>query len=249
MTAEIGIKPSIIGIGTPGTLDPKTQTLKNSNTVCLNGMPFKKDLESVLGLPIAMANDANCFALAEARMGAAHEVMPNAEVVWGIIMGTGVGSGIVVNGKVLNGRHGIGGEWGHNFLDESGGECYCGKIGCVEKVISGPSLARFYNDMSGRELKLPEIVDRYYQGFDDIAEMTMSRLVHFFGKAVANVINIMDPDVIVLGGGLGHIDLLYSKGVEEVTKHIFNNRLETLFLKPKLGDSAGVFGAALLCEH
>lgn len=249
MIAEVGMKPAKIGIGTPGTLDPKTQTLKNSNTVCLNGMPFKKDLESILGLPLVMANDANCFALAEARMGAAHDAMPDAEVVWGIIMGTGVGSGIVVNGKVLTGKHGIGGEWGHNFLDDSGGQCYCGRIGCVETVISGPFLARFYNDMSGRNLKLPEIVDRYYQGFDDIAEMTMNRLVHFFGKAVANVINIIDPDVIVLGGGLGHIDLLYTEGVEEVKKFVFNNSLDTLFLRPKLGDSAGVFGAALLCEH
>lgn len=247
--AEVGIKPAKIGIGTPGTLDPKTQTLKNSNTVCLNGMPFKKDLESILGLPLVMANDANCFALAEARMGAAHDVMPDAEVVWGIIMGTGVGSGIVVNGKVLTGKHGIGGEWGHNFLDDSGGPCYCGRIGCVETIISGPRLARFYNDMSGRNLKLPEIVDRYYQDFDDIAEMTMNRLVHFFGKAVANVINIIDPDVVVLGGGLGHIDLLYTEGVEEVKKFVFNNSLDTLFLRPKLGDSAGVFGAALLCEH
>lgn len=246
MIAEVGIRPSKIGIGTPGTLDPKTQTLKNSNTVCLNGMPFKKDLESLLKMPIVMANDANCFALAEAKMGAAHEVMPNAEVVWGIIMGTGVGSGVVVNGKVITGRHGIGGEWGHNFLDESGGDCYCGRVGCVEKVISGPSLSAYYNNLTGKDLKLPEIVDRFYEDHDEIAEMTMNRLVHFFGKAVGPVINIIDPDVIVLGGGLGHIDLLYSEGVEEVKKYIFNNSLETLFLKPKLGDSAGVFGAALL---
>ena len=246
MIAEVGIRPSKIGIGTPGTLDPKTQTLKNSNTVCLNGMPFKKDLESLLKMPIMMANDANCFALAEAKMGAAHEVMPNAEVVWGIIMGTGVGSGVVVNGKVITGRHGIGGEWGHNFLDESGGDCYCGRVGCVEKVISGPSLSAYYNNLTGKDLKLPEIVDRFYEDHDEIAEMTMNRLVHFFGKAVGPVINIIDPDVIVLGGGLGHIDLLYSEGVEEVKKYIFNNSLETLFLKPKLGDSAGVFGAALL---
>ena len=248
MIAEVGIKPGKIGIGTPGTLDPQTKTLKNSNTLCLNGKPFKKDLENLLGIPLEIANDANCFALAEAKLGAAHEVMPNAEVVWGIIMGTGAGSGVVVNGKVLTGRHGIGGEWGHNFLDESGGPCYCGKVGCVEKVIAGPALESYYNGLTGRDLKLPAIVERYLSGNDEAAKATMDRLVHFFGKAVANVINIIDPDVIVVGGGLGHIDLLYSEGVEEVKKYIFNDQLETIFLRPKLGDSAGVFGAALLSE-
>ena len=246
LTAEVGMRPSKIGIGTPGTLDPMSQRLKNSNTVCLNGKPLKSDLENLIGLPFEMANDANCFALAETKMGVVREVMPNAKTVWGIIMGTGVGSGIVMNGQVLKGRHGIAGEWGHNFLDESGGDCYCGKTGCVEQLISGPALARFYQDKSGTDLKLPEIVGHYYGGRDDVAKATMGRLVKYFGKAVANVVNVIDPDVIVLGGGLGNIDLLYSEGVEEVRKHVFNDKLETLFLKPKLGDSAGVFGAAFL---
>ncbi len=246
MIAEVGMKPAKIGIGTPGTLDPLLQTLKNSNTVCLNGMPLKKDLEKLLHIPLVMANDANCFALAEAKFGAAHEKFPNAEVVWGIIMGTGVGSGIVVNGRVLNGKHGIGGEWGHIFLDESGGQCYCGKVGCVEKILSGTGLANFYNSLTGKKLKLPQILEHFEEGNDDAAAATVERLIHFFGKAVGNVINIIDPEAVVLGGGLGNIDLLYSRGVEEVKKHLFNNRLETVFLKPKLGDSAGVFGAALL---
>lgn len=248
MTAEVGFRPDRIGICTPGTLDPKTQTLKNSNTVCLNGMPLKSDLESIIGLPVEMANDANCFALAEARLGVAYDVAPKAEVVWGIIMGTGTGSGIVVNGQVLNGKHGIGGEWGHNFLDESGGPCYCGKSGCVEQVLSGPALMRFYQGLTGEHLHLPEIVKRHLEGTDDAATQTIRRLIHFFGMAAANVINIIDPEVVVIGGGLGNIDLLYSEGVEEIKKHIFNSRrLESVFLKPKLGDSAGVFGAALLC--
>lgn len=248
MSADIGVRPEKIGIGTPGTLDPKTQTLKNSNTVCLNGMPLKADLETILNVPCELANDANCFALAEAKWGAAHEVMPDAEVVWGIIMGTGTGSGVVANGKVIKGRHGIGGEWGHNFLDASAYPCYCGCAGCVEQVISGPALARFYNEKTGQHLTLPDIVELYYNAHDDVAIATMERLVHFFGKAVANVINIIDPDVVVIGGGLGHIDLLYTEGVEEVKKYIFNSgKCETLFLRPKLGDSAGVFGAALLC--
>ena len=247
MIAEVGVKPSKIGIGTPGTLDPMSQKLKNSNTICLNGMPVKKDLESIIGIPIEMANDANCFALAEAKLGVVRDVMPHAQVVWGVIMGTGTGSGVVVNGKILSGRHGIGGEWGHNFLDESGGPCYCGLSGCVEQVISGPALTRYYNENSGNNLRLPEIVRRAQSGEDDVAVATMERLVHFFGKAAANVINIIDPDVVVIGGGVGNIDLLYTEGVKEVAKHIFNNKLETLFLRPKLGDSAGVFGAALLC--
>ena len=247
LVSEIGMRPEKIGIGTPGTLDPTTQKLKNANTVCLNGMPFKYDLENLLGLPIEIANDANCFALAETKLGVVKDVAPYAKTVWGIIMGTGVGSGIVINGKVLNGRHGIGGEWGHNFLDESGGSCYCGKIGCVEKVLSGPSLSAYYNDLLGTDLTLPEIVDRFHTGMDARAMETMERLIYFFGRAAANVINVLDPDVVVLGGGLGNIELLYSEGFESVRRHVFNDKLETLFLKPKLGDSAGVFGAALLC--
>lgn len=245
---EVGFRPEKIGFATPGTLDPKTQTLKNSNTVCLNGMPLKADLEAILGVPCELANDANCFALAEAKWGAAHDVAPNAEVVWGLIMGTGTGSGVVVNGKVLSGKHGIGGEWGHSFLDDSAYECYCGNKGCVEQVLSGPALTRFYNEKTGENLKLPEIVERYHAGNDEAAKATMERLTHFFGKAVANFLNVIDPEVVVIGGGVGNIDLLYNEGVEEVKKYIFNSgKCETLFLKPKLGDSAGVFGAALLC--
>lgn len=247
LVAEIGVRPSKIGIGTPGTLDPTTQKLKNANTVCLNGKPFKSDLENLMGIPVEMANDANCFALAETKLGVVKDVLPDAKVVWGVIMGTGVGSGVVIDGKILGGRHGIGGEWGHNFLDESGGPCYCGKVGCVEKVLSGPSLTKYYNELLGTTLKLPEIVDLYYQGMDNRAQETMERLIYFFGRAAANVINVIDPDVVVLGGGLGNIDLLYAEGFESVRQHVFNDKLETLFLKPKLGDSAGVFGAALLC--
>jgi predicted NBD/HSP70 family sugar kinase len=246
LKSETGQSPAAIGIGTPGTLDPLSQTLKNSNTTCLNGKYLKKDLEEKLGVPVKMANDANCFALAEAKMGAVPKVLPNAEVVFGVIMGTGVGGGLVVHGKVINGRQGIGGEWGHNFLDESGGPCYCGKTGCVEQVLSGPALQRFYESVSGKGLIMPEILERYRQGNDPYATETIVRLIQFFGLAMSVVINIVDPDVIVLGGGLGNIDLLYTEGVEEVKKHVFNNRLDTIFLKPELGDSAGVFGAAML---
>ena len=194
-----------------------------------------------------MANDANCFTIAEATMGSVKDVVPDAKVVFGVIMGTGVGGGIVVNGQILNGRQGIAGEWGHTYLDDSGGTCYCGKTGCVERLISGPALEQYYENLMGIPLRLHEIVEQHKEGSDEMATKTINRMLHFFGKGIANVINILDPDAVVLGGGLGNIDLLYTDGIWEVEKHLFNHVLETPFLKPKLGDSAGVFGAALLC--
>ncbi|MEO1517741.1 MAG: ROK family protein [Bacteroidota bacterium] len=247
LTAETGIKPDIIGIGTPGTLDPATRLMKNCNTTCLNDRPLKRDLELALGIPIRLANDANCFAVAETNLGVVQDEMPHAEVVFGVIMGTGVGGGLVVNGKVIHGRHGIAGEWGHNYLDVSPSDCYCGKNGCVESIISGPSLEAYYEELMGKHLSLPEIIHAHRQGGDVVANKTIARLIHYFGKSMANVINIIDPDAIVLGGGLSNIDLLYEEGRKEVEKYVFNNeKLETRFLRPKLGDSAGVFGAALL---
>lgn len=244
MVEEVGFRPDIIGIGTPGSLDPQTQLLKNSNSTSLNNKPFKKDLEFLIGIPIKIANDANCFALAETKMGIVKDIAPDAEVVFGVIMGTGAGGGVVVNGKVINGKHGIGGEWGHNYLDESGGPCYCGKTGCVETVISGTALERYYRKISGEKKRLKEI--NGLTSSDNHAKATMERLVHFFGLGISSIINVLDPDVIVLGGGVGNIDLLYTEGVKEAEKYTFNPRLETPIVKPKLGDSAGVFGAALL---
>lgn len=247
MKAESGITPQSIGFGTPGVIDPILQGMKNCNSTQLNGKPLKKDLEEKLGVKIEMANDANCFALAETQWGIVKEKAPDAKVVFGVILGTGVGGGIVVNGQVWNGKHGIGGEWGHNFLDESGGLCYCGKIGCVETVLSGPGLQRFYTSLTGEKLTLPQIVERSKNG-EDAAVKTMDRLVHFFGKAISVVINILDPDVIVVGGGVGNIDLIYEKGERSLQEFIFNNRIDVKILKPSLGDSAGVFGAAALVE-
>ncbi|TAE48119.1 MAG: ROK family protein [Bacteroidetes bacterium] len=248
LAAETGLTPSRIGIGTPGALDPDSHTLKNSNTVCLIGQPLKKDLETLTGLQVLMANDANCFALAEARAGAAAEKAPGAEMIFGVIMGTGVGGGVVANGKVINGRHSIGGEWGHNFLDESGGPCYCGRIGCVETILSGPSSERWYLKLTGNKLKLKEIYQRYLDKSDPAATETIERLIHFFGKALGPIINILDPEAIVLGGGVSNLDVLYNEGAREVEKYVFNPRMETLILRPKMGDSAGVFGAAMLTE-
>jgi predicted NBD/HSP70 family sugar kinase len=246
MRKDSGLSPEKIGIGTPGTFDPNTGLHKNSNTTCLNGMPFRKDLQEALGLPLNMANDANCFAMAEARLGTVREEMPEAGVVFGVIMGTGVGGGVVINGQVLNGRQGIAGEWGHNYLDDSGGPCYCGKTGCVETIISGPALERYYRKISGEQRRLREIVERHRANNDPHATQTVERLIYFFGKGLSSVVNLLDPDAVVLGGGLGNIDLLYDRGVESVRNFVFNTRLDTVFLAPRLGDSAGVFGAALL---
>lgn len=248
MSEATGEKPERIGIATPGTIDPYTKLMKNSNTTCLNKQPFHTDVQAALEMPVKMANDANCFAIAEAKMGIVQDVMPDAPVVFGVIMGTGVGGGVVINGHILTGAQGIGGEWGHTFLDDSGGPCYCGNIGCTEKVIAGPSLERYYREVSGHEVSLKEIYKRHKEGSDPLAMQTIERLMHFFGKGLANVINVVDPDVIVLGGGVGNIDLLYTEGVAKVAEFVFNTRLDTKFLKPKLGDSAGVFGAAMLVE-
>jgi len=246
MEQRSGLKPGAIGFGTPGVLDPSLRTMKNCNTVILNGRPLADDLALRLGVPVVLANDANCFALAETQWGIVSREAPGARMVFGIIMGTGVGGGLVVDGKIWAGRHGIAGEWGHNFLDESGGPCYCGKTGCVETVISGPATERHYFALTGQALSLKEIVGRYAAGSDTAAVRTIERLCHFFGKGVSVITNLLDPDVIVVGGGVGNIDALYSAGLGELGKYIFNNRVEVPLLKPSLGDSAGVFGAAAL---
>ena len=251
MKAETGYVPDALGIGTPGTLDPIRQTMKGCNTTCLNGMPLHRDLESTLGTSVLIANDANCFALAEAQMGAVQDIVPNFRSVFGVIMGTGVGGGVVMRGNdgqafVLNGMQGIGGEWGHNELEKDGYSCYCGKRGCVEQVFSGPALQRYYQELSGASLKLPQIVERHRQGNDPHATATMERLLENFGKAITVIVNILDPDAIVLGGGVGNIDLLYTEGPKRAAKYVFNDRFDTPIVPPKLGDSAGVFGAAML---
>jgi len=252
LKAETGYQPDRIGFGTPGTFDPAHQYMKGCNTTCLNGMPLKQDLTRILGVPVEVANDANCFALAEATLGAVPEVAPNFQAVFGVIMGTGVGGGIVLRGKdgqpfVLNGLQGIGGEWGHNKLEENGYLCYCGKRGCNEQVISGPALQRYYQEISGEKRKMKEILERHQAGIDPHASQTIDRLLEYFGIAISTIINVVDPDAIVIGGGVGNIDLLYTEGFERAKKYVFNNgELTTPLLKPKLGDSAGVFGAAML---
>lgn len=235
-------RPRKIGIGTPGTTVPSTGLLKNSNTLCLNGKPLAADLARTLGCEVVLANDANCCALAEATLGAAKGY----KTVFGIILGTGVGGGIVVNGEVLNGTHGICGEWGHNPLRGEETPCYCGVRGCVESVCAGPALEKYYALQSGQSLKLPEIVNLSASG-DVHAVATLERLRAKFAEALAAVINILDPDAVVIGGGVGNLDLLYTQETRDaVVKHLFNDRFDTPLLRPALGDSAGVFGAAML---
>ena len=246
MKEQSGLTTSRIGFGTPGVLDPVLKTMKNCNSTALNGMPLKKDLEEKLKIPVLLANDANCFALAEAHWGAVKQKAPHAKMVFGIILGTGVGGGIVMDEKIWPGLHGIAGEWGHNFLDESGGPCYCGKTGCVETVISGPALERYYESVSGKKIRLKEIVARHLEDKDEVASKTIHRLCHFFGKAVSVVVNMLDPEVIVIGGGVGNIEAIYSLGLQSLKQFIFNNTVEVPVIKPSLGDSAGVFGAAAL---
>ncbi len=244
MQQQSGLQPTSVGFGTPGILDPISKTMKNCNTTCLIGQPLQHDIEALLKIKATIANDANCFALAETHWGVVKEKFPEARMVFGVIMGTGVGGGIVIDGKVWNGHHGIGGEWGHNFLDESGGLCYCGKTGCVETVLSGPALEKYYAHLSGKTLKLKEIDANRLT--DKAADETMQRLHQYFGKALSVVTNLLDPDVIVIGGGVGNIDSIYTEGMESLKEFIFNNGLDVKVVKPALGDSAGVFGAAAL---
>ena len=228
-----------IGICTPGAISKKTGLIKNSNTQCLIGKPLKEDLENKLDKKISMENDANCFAIAESTMGVAKEF----DVVFGVIMGTGVGGGIVIDGKIHQGRTNIAGEWGHHTLHQNGHNCYCGKQGCVETYISGPALEKRWKQLTGKSQNMPEII-RNLENFK--AKQWKDEFLENFGSGLANVIDILDPDVIVLGGGLSNIDFLYTEGKDSVYHKVFSDLVDTPILKNKLGDSAGVFGAALL---
>lgn len=246
MQKQTGLHPTRIGIGTPGTTNPGTGLLKNSNTTVLNGMPLWKDIEDKLQIPVVLENDANCFALAQYQFGAAAKHTPKPATVFGIIMGTGVGAGIIVNAHPLKGLHGIGGEWGHNVLDPNGPECYCGKKGCVETIISGPAMEKFFAHTYNRQLTLKQIAQN--TDTDPECRATIEHLTDNFAKALANVLNILDPDAVVIGGGVGNIKELYSERTRKKIKaHLFNDCFNTPILPPLLGDSAGVFGAAALC--
>ena len=228
-----------LGVCTPGAISKKTGMIKNSNTQCLIGKPLKEDLEKKLKKNITMENDANCFVMAESKMGAAK----NFDFVFGVIMGTGVGGGITVNGKLHSGRTNIAGEWGHHILHRNGNSCYCGKTGCMETYISGPALEQKWELLSGESKSVPEILSNLN---DDVGKTWKSEFLENFGYGLANVIDILDPDAIVLGGGLSNIDFLYTEGKNSVYEKVFSDLVDTPILKNELGDSAGVYGAALL---
>jgi fructokinase len=228
-----------LGICTPGAISKQTGLIKNSNTQCLIGKPLKEDLEYKLEKKISMENDANCFAIAEATLGAAKDF----DFVFGVILGTGVGGGIVIDKKLYPGRTNIGGEWGHHTLHRNGNQCYCGKSGCVEPYISGPSLENQWTKLTGNSLPLPEILTDID---NEIGRKWKDEFLENFGFGLANVIDILDPDAIILGGGLSNIDFLYTEGKESIYSKVFSDLVDTPILKNKLGDSAGVFGACML---
>lgn len=243
-----------VGVATPGAIAPGTGRLKNSNSVCLNGQLLQTDLEAALVRPVRLANDANCFALSEAVDGAA----VGADVVFGVILGTGTGGGIVVRGHVLTGPNAIAGEWGHNPLpwpqaDElPGHECYCGQRGCIETFLSGPGLARDHLFVNGEALDGAAIVARASNG-DAQAAATLARYEERLARALASVINLLDPDVIVLGGGLSQIARWYETVPRLWGRHVFSAGVEgevrTRLRPPVHGDSSGVRGAAWLWDR
>jgi fructokinase len=233
-----------VGIGTPGSLSSRTGLLKNSNTQCLNGRPLRVDLEQRLGLAVCMENDANCFALAEATLGAGR----GHDLVFGVILGTGVGGGLVFHGRCWTGPQNIAGEWGHHSIDPAGPHCYCGQNGCVESLLAGPALERSYREAGGGSIRASEIA-RLAAAGDATASDVLARYLARFGRALANVISILDPSIVVLGGGLSNLDVLYAQGRDEVAARVFNDELRTPIVRHELGDSAGVIGAALLTRE
>jgi fructokinase len=247
---EVGAaRPSSVGVGIPGTISPATGVVKNANSTWLIGRPFKGDLERALLRPVRMANDANCFALSEAVDGAG----AGAEVVFGVIIGTGTGGGVVVRGHVLTGMNAIAGEWGHNPLpwpdptEWPGPPCYCGRTGCIETFLSGPALAADYGRATGQTVNAEDVVRRAGAG-EAAARAALARYDSRMARALAGIINVLDPDVIVLGGGLSNLAHLYDVVPRLWSAWVFSDRVDTRLVRPAHGDSSGVRGAAWLWE-
>jgi fructokinase len=239
-----------VGIGMPGTISPATGLVKNANSVWLNGRPLHTDLERHLGRPVRLTNDANCFALSEATDGAA----AGAETVFGVIIGTGTGGGVVVHGRASTGRNAIAGEWGHNPLpwpaddERPGPACYCGRSGCIETFLSGPGLSRAYREATGVTVEAATIAARAAAG-EPQALQELERYAHRMARALATIINVLDPDVIVLGGGMSHVPLLYDRVPALWGPFVFSDAVTTRLLPPVHGDASGVRGAAWLWER
>ncbi|HEY5603035.1 MAG TPA: ROK family protein [Gammaproteobacteria bacterium] len=238
-----------VGIGTPGAISPDTGLLKNSNSTWLNGKPLQKDIEASLQRPVRLANDANCFALSEAIDGAARD----GHVVFGVIIGTGTGGGIVVGKQLLTGANAIAGEWGHNPVPWPGADelpgplCYCGKRGCIETFLSGPGLAKEFFNVTGTQYSAEAIAQQAEAG-DVNARAALKRYEIRLAKCLASVINVLDPDVIVLGGGMSNIERLYHNVPQLWGRYVFSGTVNTRLAAPKYGDSSGVRGAAFLWQ-
>jgi fructokinase len=236
-----------IGIGIPGAISPATGLIKNANSTWLIGQPLDQDLARALERPVRLANDANCFALSEATDGAA----ANASIVFGVIIGTGTGGGVVIDGRIIAGANAIAGEWGHNPLpapaddERPGPPCYCGRSGCIETFLSGPALARDYAALGGDDVAADAVAARADAG-DARAAAALDRYERRFARAIASVINVIDPDVIVLGGGLSNIERLYRRVPALWAPHVFSDRVVTTLVRARHGDASGVRGAAWL---
>jgi fructokinase len=235
-----------VGVGIPGIVSRRTGLVKNANSTWLNGRPLDRDLAQALGRDVRVENDANCFALSEATDGAA----AGASVVFGVILGTGTGGGIVVNGRVVTGANAIGGEWGHNPLpspeddERPGAACYCGRSGCIETFLSGPGLARDHERRSGEKLDAETIASR--AATDAGAAASLASYERRLAKSLASIVNVLDPDVVVLGGGLSNVERLYENVQRLWSRWIFSDTIDTRLVPPKHGDSSGVRGAAML---
>lgn len=240
-------KTATVGAGIPGSISAKTGLVKNANSTWLNGMPFDKDLSAALDREVRLANDANCLAVSEATDGAA----VGKQVVFGVILGTGCGGGAAIDGKVHAGPNGVGGEWGHIALpwptdDENPGPmCYCGKPGCMEMWVSGTGLARDYKNVTGKAITSRQIVADFLAG-DAEATAAVERLEDRLARGMANIVNILDPDIFVIGGGLSHTQHLYEALPELLPKYVFGGEFDTPIVQAKYGDSSGVRGAAWL---
>lgn len=248
LEGDVAVAASV-GIGHPGAISRATGLVKNANSTWLNGQPIDRDLSRLLNRPIRFANDADCFALSEATDGAG----AGADVVFGVIVGTGTGGGVVIGGRLLSGANGIAGEWGHNPLpwprpgEWPGPTCYCGRTGCIETFLSGPALARDYSHAGGPPLPAIEIANRAAGG-EPSAVACVERYADRMARALASVINVIDPQVIVLGGGLSHIQQLYERVPRLWTEFVFSDSVTTSLRPPVHGDSSGVRGAAWLSD-
>jgi fructokinase len=228
-----------VGIGIPGSINIENGVVQNANTTCLIGRPLHKDIERELGCCVVVENDANCFTLAECRAGASCGY----SIVFGVIMGTGCGGGLCIDGHIRRGLNNIAGEWGHYAVDPHGGVCYCGNNGCVETKISGSGVESAFYARYGKVISMQSILQGYRLGDPECVE-SFNRFLDDFGRCLGGLISILDPDAVVLGGGLSNIEELYTSGREQVCKYAFHSNLRTPILKNRLGDSAGVFGAA-----